>query len=396
MGLCQIFRNFAPCTTCRTPEMNLLKKVFILLFLIVPTLSGYAQAAPYPATSPHNWDGDYQQLRNNLFPNGFDRKYDNWIQYAPYAAFLTMKLAKVPSRSEWGRLAVSAGTSIALFAGFNNLFKYTIYRERPDGSANNSFPSGHTGTAFTGAHILYREFGHINPWIGFGGYSVAVATSLTRIANNKHWATDTFGGALIGIGSVELGYFIGDLIFKKSGKGLQAGFLRQGFEYDFDCDKHYNLSLLYYHRFVVGAPELKSAGDIPLRSSGIALEGQIPLVPACGICVRSGMSSMVFSDATSANLYDVMVGGYWNYQYPNVTWLEFELRMLLGGGICPGSGPLRGRGGLSVLAGGSVNLITSNNFKIRALAEWQSSAWTRDGAAWLHIPLVGFSANFFW
>ena len=36
--------------------------------------------------------------------------------------------------------------------------KYTVQRERPDGSNNRSFPSGHTGSAFATATVLQRHF----------------------------------------------------------------------------------------------------------------------------------------------------------------------------------------------------------------------------------------------
>lgn len=47
--------------------------------------------------------------------------------------------------------------------------------ERPDGSARNSFPSGHTAMAFMGAELLRREFWEVSPWIGVAGYVVAAA-----------------------------------------------------------------------------------------------------------------------------------------------------------------------------------------------------------------------------
>lgn len=262
-------------------------KIFLSCIVLSFCTDLPAQVAQNPAIAPQNWDGDFQQLQYNLLHNDYFSTFDIYLQYAPYAAFCIMKVAGVPSRSDWGRFAVSAGTGAVIFVGMNNLLKYTVCRERPDHSSKNSFPSGHSGLAFAGAHSIYREFGHISPWISFGGYSVAAITSISRIVNNKHWMSDTIGGALLGIGSVELGYWIGDLIYKKSGKGLNQGFLRQGFEYDFDCDKHYNLSLLYYRRFVVGKDEVKGAGAIPYRGGGLALEAQIPLIPACGLCVRT-------------------------------------------------------------------------------------------------------------
>ncbi len=98
-----------------------------------------------------------------------------------------------------------------------NTLTQTTNVERPDGSNRHSFPSGHTATAFMTATMLNKEYGHKSPWIGIGAYSVATATGLMRMANNKHWLSDVLTGAGIGILSTELGYYLADLIFKERG-----------------------------------------------------------------------------------------------------------------------------------------------------------------------------------
>ena len=74
-----------------------------------------------------------------------------------------MKLAGVQSRSSWKELAVSNVFSAALMAGFVNSLKYTTRETRPDNTSNNSFPSGHTATAFMCATILHKEYGMKSP-----------------------------------------------------------------------------------------------------------------------------------------------------------------------------------------------------------------------------------------
>lgn len=60
-----------------------------------------------------------------------------------------------------------------------------------------SFPSGHTTAAFAIATVWsegYKE----HPWVSYSMYSLATLTGLSRIYDNKHWASDVFFGALFG------------------------------------------------------------------------------------------------------------------------------------------------------------------------------------------------------
>jgi len=81
--------------------------------------------------------------------------------------------------------------------------------QRPNNERrNNSFPSGHTASAITGAHIMYREYKDVSPWIGVGGYLMATATGTFRILNRAHWLSDVVTGAGIGLLSAEIGYMM--------------------------------------------------------------------------------------------------------------------------------------------------------------------------------------------
>jgi membrane-associated phospholipid phosphatase len=80
--------------------------------------------------------------------------------------------------------------------------------ERPDGSANNSFPSGHTATAFCGAEFLWQEYKDVNILYGISGYVVAAGTGFFRMYNNRHWLSDVVMGAGIGIISTKMAYWM--------------------------------------------------------------------------------------------------------------------------------------------------------------------------------------------
>lgn len=48
------------------------------------------------------------------------------------------------------------GASVLAIRGSSNVL-------RPDGSAKNYFPSGHTATAFMGAELLRKEYWDVSP-----------------------------------------------------------------------------------------------------------------------------------------------------------------------------------------------------------------------------------------
>lgn len=159
-------------------------------------------------------DDQIQRTRDqHLF--SFSNEFDNYLQYAPLATVFGMKLAGVEGRSTWAEMLTADVISAATMAGIVNGLKYTVKRQRPNNGKRNSFPSGHTATAFMAATMLYKEYGDISPWIGIGAYTSSTLVAIGRMMNDRHWLSDVLAGAGIGIMSTELGYFLSDLIFKK-------------------------------------------------------------------------------------------------------------------------------------------------------------------------------------
>ena len=156
--------------------------------------------------------------KNTQLLTDFKTGIDDYTQFFGPAMVVGLKLGGYEGRSDWPRLAVSAGLSYGIMALFVNGIKYTAKEMRPDGSTANSWPSGHTATAFVGASLLHKEYGLTrSPWWSVAGYGVATATGVMRVLNNRHWISDVMSGAGIGILSTELGYAIGDLLFKQKG-----------------------------------------------------------------------------------------------------------------------------------------------------------------------------------
>lgn len=62
---------------------------------------------------------------------------------------------------------------------------------------SSAFPSGHTTVAFAAATVFAMEYKN-RPWIPIVAYSSASIIGLSRITENKHWATDVLAGAALG------------------------------------------------------------------------------------------------------------------------------------------------------------------------------------------------------
>lgn len=134
-----------------------------------------------------------------------------------------------------GRLAKDsrlAGTSLTAAKAFvvstifTQIGKQLTHRHRPyqddvadhanwDGPFGNfdfnSFPSGHATAAFSMATVYAMEYSN-TVWVPVLAYTLVTGTSLSRVYDNKHWASDVI------IGSA-LGFVTGRFMWKQSRKG---------------------------------------------------------------------------------------------------------------------------------------------------------------------------------
>jgi membrane-associated phospholipid phosphatase len=133
---------------------------------------------------------------------------DNYLEYAPVACLYAADIAGVQSRNRiWnqtGYLLLSQLTCAVII----QTLKHTVSEQRPDRKEEfDSFPSGHTGVAFTGATVLYHEFKETNKVLAYSGFVVATAVGVLRMTNRRHWISDVLTGAGIGILSANLIYY---------------------------------------------------------------------------------------------------------------------------------------------------------------------------------------------
>lgn len=145
---------------------------------------------------------------------------DDFSQYAPAVAVYGLNLAGIHGKNNFKDRSIIAATSYLIVSTSVLTLKSTTKIERPDGSAKNSFPSGHTAVAFAGAELLYQEYKDVNIWYGISGYAVATTTGFFRMYNQRHWFSDVVMGAGIGILSTKIAYwlhpFITEKIFKSN------------------------------------------------------------------------------------------------------------------------------------------------------------------------------------
>lgn len=155
-------------------------------------------------------------VRNRYVPE-FSNHLDDYMQYAPAMMVAGLSLSGKKGRNGWKRQALNWGGSMLIMGAFVNSIKYTSKVMRPDGTTRNSFPSGHTATAFMNASFLHKEYGHINPWYSIAGYASSSYVGVSRSLNNRHWISDILAGAAFGILSTELSYAIIDQLYKNKG-----------------------------------------------------------------------------------------------------------------------------------------------------------------------------------
>ena len=134
--------------------------------------------------------------------------------------------AKAGDTQSWGRVSNALAVGLPLVAagnayekgdteGFKELtytlgttfvavetLKSLVHEKRPDGSGNDSFPSGQTAVAFAAARFFDKRYAsEASPYL----YAAAGLTGLARVKADKHFTKDVLAGA--GLGYVAAEYF---------------------------------------------------------------------------------------------------------------------------------------------------------------------------------------------
>ena len=110
-------------------------------------------------------------------------------------------------KPEVTRTGVRVATSVLGATVIGRIMKKSIGRARPSEADDqytfdpfgdfNSFPSGHTLTAFAVSTTLADAID--NTWADVGLYTLAAGTGVARVVQDHHWTSDVVGGALLGL-----------------------------------------------------------------------------------------------------------------------------------------------------------------------------------------------------
>ena len=130
--------------------------------------------------------------------------------------YLAGRLARKPNLADFGWHGTEA---VLLASGVTGFLKGTLGRSRPFVSSDTnphdfrfgagfttserqSFPSGHTTTAFAAASAVTSEIRRLYPkavwYVAPVMYGGAAMVGLSRMYHNKHWASDVVLGAAVG------------------------------------------------------------------------------------------------------------------------------------------------------------------------------------------------------
>lgn len=110
--------------------------------------------------------------------------------FVPSAVGGVISLVEGDREGFWQLVGSGAASVAAAYA-----LKYTVKKERPDGSDSRSFPSNHAGVAFMGATFIQQRYGwkYALPAYAVGGY-----VAWGRVYAKRHDVWDVIAGATIG------------------------------------------------------------------------------------------------------------------------------------------------------------------------------------------------------
>jgi membrane-associated phospholipid phosphatase len=136
-------------------------------------------------------------------------KIDQLLKWVPVASVLLADIKKTEAGTEVAKHLKAIALSETVLNALLFPLKKFASRNRPDSNwKTDSFPSGHTATAFMGAEILNQALKDRAPSLRYSGYAIAAATAAIRVYKKKHWLSDVVAGAALGIVSARIALWV--------------------------------------------------------------------------------------------------------------------------------------------------------------------------------------------
>jgi hypothetical protein len=112
------------------------------------------------------------------------------------SAFATYLIGRATRSEKVKHLGSDMLSAQIVAQALTQALKYGTRRERPDGSNNHSFPSGHASATFATATVLQRHLG----WrAAVPTYTLATYVAMSRLQENRHFLSDVVFGAALGV-----------------------------------------------------------------------------------------------------------------------------------------------------------------------------------------------------
>jgi membrane-associated phospholipid phosphatase len=190
-----------PAPTPRHTGIKTMAKHLVTNFKYLPTMENlyWAGAGGGLALIAHPFDDNVNHalVGNNTAENIF--KAGEILGELPTllgSATVVYATGRIGDKPKVSHLGMDLIEALAMSEALTQTLKYTVRRERPDGSSKNSFPSGHAADTFAFATALER---HLNWRYSIIGYTFASYVAISRLPANRHWLSDAVFGSAVGI-----------------------------------------------------------------------------------------------------------------------------------------------------------------------------------------------------
>ena len=182
----------------------------VLNTLLAPTILIGTGIATMNDNGWYSSQDAYECIQEN-YPD-FQTNVDDYLVFLPAIAVYGLNWAGVKGKNNFLDRSLIYVVSVSLAGITSGIIKRSTDVLRPDGSDYLSFPSSHTALAFASATFLHEEYKDQSIWYGVAGYSIATASGVLRMLNNKHWMSDVLVGAGIGILATKVTYLLYPLV----------------------------------------------------------------------------------------------------------------------------------------------------------------------------------------